>query len=137
MEKKKTFHQKFIKGVIAFAAIFFILLGGLTYFSAKVDSLLYPTVTASFSNTGTLQKQSAYEGYNTLVPSSSIHGDEVYYLVKNSQGNYIVASQPVTIINSNGVQTEISRLDMGLLTICHSNKDIKVGDQVLVKADII
>ena len=137
MEKKKTFHQKFIRGVIAFAAIFFILLGGLTYFSAKVDSLLYPTVTASFSNTGTLQKQSAYEGYNTLVPSSSSHGGEVYYLVKNSQGNYIVASQPVSIINSNGVQTEISRLDMGLLTICHSNKDIKVGDQVLVKADII
>ena len=137
MENKKTFHQKFIKGVIAFAVVFFILLGCLTYFSTKIDSLLYPTVTASYSTTGTLEKLVAYEGYNTLVPSSSIHGDEVYYLVKNSQGNYIVASQPVTIISTNGVQTEISRLDIGLLTICHSNKDIKVGDQVLVKADII
>ena len=137
MEKKKTFHQKFIRGVIAFAAIFFILLGGLTYFSTKIDSLLYPTVTASYSYTGSLEEHTAYENNNTVVPSSSIHGGEVYYLVKNSQGNYIVASQPVSIINSNGVQTEISRLDMGLLTICHSNKDIKVGDQVLVKADII
>ena len=137
MEKKKTFHQKFIRGVIAFAAIFFLLLGGLTYFSARVDSLLYPTVTASFFNTGTLQKQSAYEGYNTLVPSSSIHGNEVYYLVKNSQGNYIVTSQPVIVLDTNGVQTEIQRLDVGILTICHSNKDIKVGDQVLVKADTI
>lgn len=137
MENKKTFHQKFIRGVIAFAAIFFILLGGLTYFSTKIDSLLYPTVTASYSYTGSLGEHTAYENNNTVVPSSSIHGGEVYYLVKNSQGNYIVASQPVSIINSNGVQTEISRLDMGLLTICHSNKDIKVGDQVLVKADII
>ena len=137
MENKKTFHQKFIRGVIAFAAIFFILLGGLTYFSTRIDSLLYPTVTASYSYTGSLEEHTAYENNNTVVPSSSIHGGEVYYLVKNSQGNYIVASQPVSIINSNGVQTEISRLDMGLLTICHSNKDIKVGDQVLVKADII
>ena len=71
------------------------------------------------------------------MPSSSIHGDEVYYLVKNSQGNYIVTSQPVVILDTNGVQTEIQRLDVGILTICHSNKDIKVGDQVLVKADTI
>lgn len=137
MEKqRKDKHTKFIIGVVTFAVIFFLLLSLLTNLSGTIDSLLYPTVTASFTYTGSLDKDTNYESYNTLVPTSAIHNNRLYYLVKNSDNNYIVASMPIEIINQNPMQTEIGYIN-SVLAICNCNKDIKVGDQVLVKADII
>ena len=43
---------KFQKGIVAFAIIFFLVIGGLTYLSTKIDALLYPTVTVATTNTG-------------------------------------------------------------------------------------
>ena len=45
---------KFQKGIVAFAIIFFLVIGGLTYLSTKIDALLYPTVTVATTNTGYL-----------------------------------------------------------------------------------
>lgn len=138
MENKKM-RTKFQIGVVTFAIVFFLVLGGLTYLSTQIDSLLYPTVTAAYTNSGTLSDNEFYDptNLNTLIPTSSIHNGEVYYLIKNTEGNYIVASKPIEIIDQNGIYTEIPKESVGYMTIIDCDKDIKVGDQVLVKADIL
>lgn len=133
---------KFQKGIVAFAIIFFLVIGGLTYLSTKIDALLYPTVTVATTNTGYLiddDNDTYYDpqGGNTLIPTSSIHNGKVYYVIKNTEGNYIVAKKPVDILNQNGLYTEITREDTGFLAIIDSDKDLKVGEQVLVKADVL
>lgn len=140
--EKKNMRVKFQKGIVAFAIIFFLLIGGLTYLSTKIDSLLYPTVTVATTNTGYLidDDDDTYydpQGGNTLIPTSSIHNGEVYYVIKNTEGNYIVAKKPVDILKQNGLYTEITREDTGFLAIIDSDKDLKIGEQVLVKADVL
>lgn len=130
---------KFQIGIVAFTIVFFLVLGGLTYLSTQIDSMLYPTVTAAYTNSGTLSDDKYYNptALNTVIPTSSIHNGEVYYLVKNTDGNYIVASKPIEIIAQDGIYTEIPKESVGYMTIVDCDKDIKVGDQVLVKADIL
>lgn len=170
--EKKNMRVKFQKGIVAFAIIFFLVIGGLTYLSTKIDALLYPTVTVATTNTGyiiddddddytyydpqggnTLIPTSSIhtgnlidddddtyydpQGGNTLIPTSSVHNGEVYYVIKNTDGNYIVAKKQIDILNQNGLYTEITREDTGFLAIIDSDKDLKVGEQVLVKADIL
>ena len=110
--------------------------------STKIDALLYPTVTVATTNTGYLidDDDDTYydpQGGNTLIPTSSIHNGEVYYVIKNTDGNYIVAKKQIDILNQNGLYTEITREDTGFLAIIDSDKDLKVGEQVLVKADVL
>ena len=131
---------KIQKGIVAFAIVFFLVIGGLTYLSTQIDSLLYPTVTVAVTNTGYIDDEEAFynpQGGNTLIPTSSIHNGEVYCVTKNTDGNYIVAKKPVDIINQNGLYTEIPREDTGFLAIVDSDKDLKIGQQVLVKADVL
>ena len=133
---------KFQKGIVAFAIIFFLVIGGLTYLSTKIDALLYPTVTVATTNTGYLidDDDDTYydpQGGNTLIPTSSVHIGEVYYVIKNTDGNYIVAKKQIDILNQNGLYTEITREDTGFLAIIDSDKDLKIGEQVLVKADVL
>lgn len=140
--EKKNMRVKFQKGIVAFAIIFFLVIGGLTYLSTKIDALLYPTVTVATTNTGYLidDDDDTYydpQGGNTLIPTSSVHNGEVYYVIKNTDGNYIVAKKPVDILNQNGLYTEITRENTGFLAIIDSDKDLKVGEQVLVKADVL
>ncbi len=134
---------KFQKGIVAFAIIFFLVIGGLTYLSTKIDALLYPTVTVATTNTGYIvdnEEDMAYydpRGGNTLIPTSSVHNGEVYYVIKNTDGNYIVAKKQIDILNQNGLYTEIAKEEKGFLAIVDSDKDLKVGEQVLVKADVL
>ena len=72
-----------------------------------------------------------------MIPTSSINNGEVYYVTKNTDGNYIVAKKPVDILKQNGLYTEITREDTGFLAIVDSDKDLKIGEQVLVKADVL
>lgn len=141
--EKKNMRTKFQKGIVAFAIIFFLVIGGLTYLSTKIDALLYPTVTVATTNTGYIvdnEDDDTYydpRGGNTLIPTSSIHNGEVYYVIKNTDGNYIVAKKPVDILKQNGLYTEITREAVGFLAIIDSDKDLKIGEQVLVKADVL
>lgn len=141
--EKKNMRVKFQKGIVAFAIIFFLVIGGLTYLSTKIDALLYPTVTVATTNTGYIvdnEDDDTYydpQGGNTLIPTSSVHNGEVYYVTKNTDGNYIVAKKQIDILNQNGLYTEITREAVGFLAIIDSDKDLKVGEQVLVKADVL
>lgn len=143
MENKnsRNLRRKFQIGIITFAVIFFMVMGCLTYFSTRIDSLLYPSVTAANSSSGVLNPGPDYDPYfgnNTLIPSSSVHNGEVLCLKKDSSGKYYeVYSMTVDIIDQNALQTEIPKIDGSILVVCDSNKDIKIGDKVLVRSDIL
>ncbi len=135
--ENKNLRKKFQIGIVVFGVLFFMVLGGLTYISGHIDSMLYTTVTASLTSSGDLDVPDDVFPAYTLVPASALKGNTLYYVKRNSQGDYEVASMEVQIVKSDGVQTEIEKLEMNVLAICDSNKDFKLGETVLVKADIL
>lgn len=134
---KKDMRKKFQIGVITFGVLFFMLIGALTYLSGQVDSKLYTTVTASLTSSGDLEEPNEPFPSYTLVPSSALKGNTLYYVKRNSQGDYEVTSMEVSVVRANGMLTEIEKLPMNVLAICDSNKDYELGETVLVKADIL
>lgn len=134
---KKDLRKKFQIGVITFGVLFFLVLGGLTFISGNIDSKLYTTVTASLTSSGDLEEPNDPFPSYTLVPSSSIKGDQLFYVKRNSQGDYEVNSMTVTVVRKNGMVTEIEKLGMNVMAICDSNKSYELGETVLVKVDIL
>ena len=135
--KERNLRKHFQIGVITFGVLFFLILGGLTLVSSQIDGMLYETVTTSLTSSGDLDNPDAtFPGY-TLVPSSAIKNNELYYVKRNSKGDYEVNKMEVQVVKTNGMQTEIEQLTMNVLAICDSNKEIELGETVLVKADIL
>jgi hypothetical protein len=136
--KEKNFRRKFQKFIIGFAVVFFLVIGVLTWFSGNIDALLYPTVTAATTRSGSLDpEQDTYYYSNTIVPTSSIKDGVLWYVAKDSQGDYYVHTTPVDIVRQTAIETEISALPMSVIPVCESNKELEDGDRVLVKAGVL
>ena len=132
--------SKFKKFVIAFAAVYFIAIAGLTYFSSKVDSLIYPVVSCAVPSTGSLDpRESSYFGQtSTVVPTASIKDGFLWYVQKNSSGEYHVYKTEVKVVEQTAIY---SRLEDGFkfisLVVCETDKELHEGDRVLVKAGVL
>lgn len=137
--KEKNSRKKVRKFIICFGVIFFLVIGLLTYFSTKIDALLYPVVTAANPYRGSLDpRESTYNYSMPIVPTSSIRDGKLWYVAKNSQGDYYVHSTEVDVVRQTAVRTEIADIDPSIsLVICDSNKEIQNGDRVLVKAGVL
>lgn len=136
--KSKNTRRKFQKFIVGFAIVFFLVLGLLTWFSDKVDSMVYPTVTVATTYSGSLDtRQDTYYYSNTIVPTASIHGGKLWYALKDSKGDYYVHTTDVTIIRQTSVKSEVSLTVPFVLPICSSNKELHDGDRVLVKAGVL
>jgi hypothetical protein len=136
--KDKNFRRKFQKFIVGFAVVFFIVIGVLTWLSGNIDALLYPTVTAATTSNGSIDpEQDTYSYKKTIVPTSSIKDGVLWYVAKDSNGDYYVHTTPVTIVRQTAMKTEIEPLDIVVMPICDSNKELEEGDRVLVKAGVL
>lgn len=132
--------SKFKKFVIVFALVFFLIIAGLTYFSSKVDSLVYPVVTCATPSKGSLDpRESALFGQiSTVVPTSSIEDGYMWYVQKNPKGEYYVHKMEVTVIEQTAVYTRLEDTFSSIsLVVCESNKELHDGERVLVKAGVL
>lgn len=132
--------NRFKKFVIVFAVVYFLVIAGLTYFSPKVDSLIYPVVSCATPSTGSLDpRESGYFGQtSTVVPTASIKDGFLWYVQKNSAGEYHVYKTEVTVAEQTAIY---SRLEDGFnfinLVVCETDKELHEGERVLVKAGVL
>lgn len=132
---------KFKKFLIAFAVVFFLLIGGLTYYSNRVDALLYPVVTCATPSKGSLDPREDLlwgNGISTVVPTASVRDGVLWYAQKNEKGEYYVHTTQVQVMEQTAIYTKLEEIDSTIsMVICDSNKEIHDGDRVLVKAGVM